>query len=85
MEDQMSYITRRTDAPDRSAPEIGPGDYVKIGSTWEKVATNDVHGQDIHSTPEWRKGNWRVTTENGSTRSGWGINNYAKAEDMEER
>jgi len=78
-------VTRRADAPSRTAPEIGPGDYVKINTGWHKVTSNDVYGKDIHDTDGWRKGDWRVKTESGLTYKGWGINSYAKAEDMEER
>lgn len=81
----MTYLTRRMDAPDRSAPDIGPGDYVKLGSSWHEVASNDVHGRNIHETQEWRRGNWQITTTDGRTTSGWGVNRYAKAEDMETR
>jgi hypothetical protein len=74
-------LSRRHDAPSRGVTEIGPGDYVKIGSRWERVVSNSDYGAE---RPQ-RDGNWRVQTEGGGTHSGWSINRYAKAEDMEER
>jgi hypothetical protein len=68
-------------APSRSVTDIGPGDYIKVGRQWKQVRSNSDHGAD---RPQ-RDGNWRVTTTDGSTYSGWGINLYAKAEDMVQR
>jgi hypothetical protein len=74
---------KRADAPVRSASDVGPGDYVKLGSTWHPIRSNDVFGHNIHETEAWRKGNWRIETTTGRTVSGWSAMNYAKVEDME--
>ncbi len=74
-------MMRRKDAPNRSVTEIGSGDYVKVGSRWERVVSNSDHGA---AQPQ-RDGNWRITTESGRTITGWSANRYAKAEDMEPR
>lgn len=76
----MSYITRKPDAPpSRSVAEVGPGDYVKIGSRWERIAHNSAAGAE--RTPR----DWSVRTESGASYGMWSINAYAKAEDMEQR
>lgn len=64
-------------APDRSAMDAGPGDYVKVGEEWHRVVSNTAAGKsDVPS-------NWTVVTEDGKTHSMFGINRYAKAEDLE--
>lgn len=73
----VSYTTRRSDAPSRSATDVGPGDYVKIGSSWQKIASNSAHGAE--RTPR----EWTVRTEGGGSHGMYGINAYAKHEDME--
>jgi hypothetical protein len=64
-------------APTRSVTDIGPGDYVKIGSRWAKVAGNTAFGSP--TTPR----NWTVRTEDGAAYGMWQINAYAKAQDLE--
>ena len=67
----------KSSAPSRSVTDIGPGDYVKIGSHWEKVASNTAQGAE--HTPR----SWTVKTESGSEHGMFGINRYAKVEDLE--
>jgi hypothetical protein len=74
----MTYMTRRMDAPDRSISDVGPGDYVKIGSRWEKIASNSATGKQ---RLDWKTET--VRTESGGAHGMMGINRYAKAEDME--
>lgn len=67
----------KSDAPSRSVQDVGPGDYVKIGSHWEKVTSNTAQGAE--HTPK----SWSVRTESGREHGMFGINRYAKAEDLE--
>jgi hypothetical protein len=67
----------RPDAPSRSVTDVGPGDYVKIGRSWEKITSNSAHGAE--RTPR----DWTVRTEDGGSHGMYGINRYAKAEDLE--
>lgn len=67
----------KTNAPSRSVTDVGPGDYVKIGSQWQKIASNTAHGAS--HTPR----SWSVRTEGGGEHGMCGINRYAKAEDLE--
>jgi hypothetical protein len=55
--------------------DVGPGDYVKIGSRWKEIKSNSEQGK----THPQRDGNWTVTTTDGQRHSGWGINAYAKS------
>lgn len=64
-----------TNPPSRSVTEVGPGDFVKVGSQWERIVSNSAHG--AQRTPR----EWTVTTERGSYGM-YSINRYAKAEDM---
>ncbi len=66
----------KNSAPSRDVIEVGPGDYVKIGSHWEKIRSNSAHG--AASLPR----SWTVRTESGE-HGMYGINRYAKAEDLE--
>ncbi len=70
-------MRHKDNAPTRSAMDVGRGDYVKIGSSWHKIASNTAHGQEY--TPR----NWTVQTEDGHTVDMWGVKLYAKAEDIE--
>ncbi len=74
-------LMRQHDAPVRSVTDIGPGDFVKVGTHWRRVVSNSDFGAEH---PQ-RDGNWRIETEGGGTRTGWSINRYAKAEDMRPR
>jgi len=67
----------KSNAPSRSVQDVGPGDYVKIGSRWEKVVSNTATGAE--HTPR----SWTVRTEGGGEHGMFGINRYAKAEDLE--
>lgn len=67
----------KSDAPSRNVTQIGPGDYVKIGSSWRRVSSNSAQGAE--HTPR----SWSVTTEDGGSHGMFGINRYAKAEDLE--
>lgn len=67
----------KNNASSRSVTDIGPGDYVQIGSRWEKVASNTAQGAE--HTPR----SWSVRTENGDEHGMFSINRYAKAEDLE--
>jgi hypothetical protein len=73
----MPHYTRKPDAPFRSATEVGPGDFVKIGQTWREIASNTAQGSPV--TPK----SWEIKTRDGTSHDGWGINRYAKAEDIE--
>jgi hypothetical protein len=64
-------------APSRDVKEIGPGDYIKVGAHWEKVTSNTAQGAE--QTPR----SWTVKTEGGGEHGMYGINRYAKAEDLE--
>jgi hypothetical protein len=61
----------------RSATEVGPGDWVKIGQRWERILTNTAFG----ATPVPRE--WVVVTQQGRTFTMWEINAYAKDGDPE--
>lgn len=67
----------KSDAPSRSVNDVGRGDYVKIGSRWEKISDNSAAGAS--HTPR----DWTVRTEDGGSYGMYGINRYAKAEDLE--
>ena len=75
----MSYTRLRDDAPSRGINDMEAGDFVKIGSTWKQIES--VSG-NVQTNP---KGDWSVRTTDSGTHSGWGINRYAKAGDLEER
>jgi hypothetical protein len=55
---------------------VGVGDYVKIGTQWKRIgsnsATNQKHPRD-----------WSIHTADGGLYGMFGINRYAKAEDLE--
>ncbi len=70
------FPSLKSGAPSRNVTEVGPGDYVKIGSRFEKITSNSAHGAE--HTPR----SWTVRTENG-TYDMMSINRYAKAEDIE--
>lgn len=67
----------KTDAPARGVTEVGPGDYVKIGSRWERVTENTAQGEP-HAPRSWT-----VRTEGGRSYGMYDIGRYAKAEDLE--
>jgi hypothetical protein len=68
-------------APSRSVTDVGAGDYVKIGSSWERIEHNSAagaaNGQEAYP--------WTVRTESGRSYGGMSINRYAKAEDLIDR
>ena len=70
-------MKRKNEAPTRSAMDVGTGDYVKIGSTWKKISSNSAEGA---SHPPR---NWTVQTEDGCSYDMYGVNRYARKEDME--
>lgn len=72
----MSKVLK-SQAPTRSVTDVGPGDYVKIGRRWEQIKSNSAHGAS--RTPR----EWTVSTTNGGAYGMYGINRYAKAEDLE--
>ena len=67
----------KKNSPIRTATEVGPGDYVKVGSTWQKITGNTAFGAT--RTPR----SWEVSTEGGQRLGMFEINRYAKAEDVE--
>lgn len=69
-------MRRKSAAPTRTVTEVGRGDYVKIGSTWKRIASNSAQGQT-------RPRHWLVRTEDGQTYGRGEIMLYAKAEDIE--
>lgn len=68
----------KSNAPSRSVTDVGPGDYVKIGTSWQKITSNSAHGAQY--TPR----SWTVRTEGGGEHGMYGINRYAKAEDLDD-
>ncbi len=64
-------------APIRGVTDVGPGDYVKIGSEWKQVAANTATG--IERTPR----DWTVWTTDHRVYGMFDINRYAKKEDLE--
>jgi hypothetical protein len=74
--------TLKRDVPSRSVGDVGPGDYVKIGSQWQQIASNSAQGTTQATLP---KHGWEVRTTDGRSHSMYGINRYAKAEDLEDR
>lgn len=75
----MSNKTLKRDAPSRSCKDVGAGDFVKIGSRWERITGNTAQGAT--RTPR----SWTVTTEGGRTHGMFDINLYARAEDLKNR
>lgn len=73
----MSRLALRDGAPARSATEVGPGDYVKVGSQWREVASNSAFGAE--RLPR----SWEVRTVDGGSHGMLGVQRYAKAQDME--
>jgi hypothetical protein len=67
----------KDDAPSRSVTDVGQGDYVKIGGSWERIASNSAAGAS--HTPR----DWTVTTEDGAEYGMMNIQLYAKADDLE--
>lgn len=67
----------KSDAPSRGVTEVGPGDFVKIGSQWKPIESNSAHGAE--RTPR----DWTVRTSDGGAYGMFGVNLYAKAEDLE--
>jgi hypothetical protein len=61
----------------RSVTEIGPGDYIKVGTQFLQVASNSAAGAS--RTPR----EWTIKTIDGSTHGMWDVRRYAKSEDME--
>jgi hypothetical protein len=68
-------VRRNPDAPDRSVSEVGAGDYVLIGSSWEQITYNSATGVE-------HPREWTIRTEQGEYDM-YSIYRYAKAEDME--
>lgn len=66
----------KTDAPTRGVTEVGPGDFVKIGSRWERITTNSAQGAP-HAPRSWA-----IRTEGGGSYGMYDIGRYAKAEDL---
>lgn len=68
---------RVVSAPTRAVTDVGPGDFVKIGSEWRRIASNTAFNAAV--TPR----SWVVRTQDGATHGMWDINAYAKDEDLE--
>ena len=66
----------KSDAPSRSARDVGPGDFVKVGTSWKKIESNTASGQE--RTPR----SWSVKTEDGASYDMFSIRRYAKADDL---
>lgn len=73
----MSNGRPKANTPPRDVTEVGKGDYVKIGSHWERIKSNTAAGAE--RLPR----SWTVTTETGGSYDMYGVNAYAKAEDFE--
>jgi hypothetical protein len=67
----------KEDAPFRSVTDVGPGDYVKVGSEWKQIASNSAAGSE--RTPR----EWTVTTRDGGSYGMWNIKRYAKKGDLD--
>lgn len=59
----------------RAVTDVGPGDYIKVRTGWERIESNTAYGAE--RTPR----DWTIVTEHG-TYGMWEIYQYAKAEDM---
>lgn len=73
----MANPRLKATAPSRSVTDVGPGDFVKIGSQWKEITANTAAGAE--RTPR----DWTVTTTGGSPHGMFSINRYAKKEDLE--
>ena len=73
----MAAKNLKSGAPVRGVTDIGPGDFVKVGSRWERVTDNPAQGAP-HAPRSWT-----VRTEGGGSYGMYGIDRYAKAEDLE--
>lgn len=69
-------MNRKENAPSRSVTEVGAGDFVKIGQSWQKIISNTAFGAE--KPPR----TWSVTTEDGRAYSMFDIKRYAKSEDI---
>lgn len=69
----------KPDAPSRSVTDVGPGDYVKVGSQWEQIKSNSATGAS--RTPR----EWTIVTESERRLGMYDIRRYAKAEDITEK
>jgi hypothetical protein len=67
----------KSDAPSRSVAEVGAGDFVKIGSQWKEISSNTAEGAT--RTPR----NWTIRTTDGTSHDMFGVNRYARREDLE--
>lgn len=67
----------KSDAPNRGVTDVGPGDYVKIGTQWKKIESNSAEGAE--DLPR----HWDIKTEDGGSYGMFNINLYAKKEDLE--
>jgi hypothetical protein len=76
----MANMRLRDPSTYRTVTEIGPGDYVKLGSNWHQVMSNSEFGNERIVAKD---GNWSIQTTDGRSVSGWGVNAYAKADDLE--
>jgi hypothetical protein len=76
-------VNKRSRKPVRSAAEIGPGDFVKLGPGWHEVETNEIFGRSFNDEPHFKRGDWEIKTKDGRVVNGWAVGAYAKAEDME--
>lgn len=62
----------------RRVTEVGAGDYVKVGTQWERIVANTAAGDE--RAPR----DWTIKTESGKSLGMFQIGRYAKAEDFEE-
>jgi len=74
----MSDKTLKRDVRSSGCTDVGPGDFIKVGSQWKEIESNTAHGEA--RTPRY----WDVTTTDGQTYGPFDIKLYAKAEDMED-
>lgn len=59
----------------RSVTEVGPGDFVKVGTEWKEISHNSAAGAE--RTPK----SWSVRTTDGGSYGMYDIRRYAKRED----
>jgi hypothetical protein len=62
--------------PSRNATEVGPGDFVKTGTDWQRIESITAIGESHPRTLV-------VHTESGRTFGPLGVDRYARAEDLE--
>jgi hypothetical protein len=66
----------RSGTPTRAVTDVGPGDFVQVVGSWEKILSNTAFGKRLPR-------DWTIVTREGM-RGMFDVDRYAKAEDFEE-